>query len=1145
MREVIQCFIFWICISHYSHAQNYLWTKSLGANSEENKPVCFVQDDGTSIIGWNAYQISRIDSIQSAQFKKSTFPLVSKLDSNGYPLWLFQPDSFNGFVQLSDITVSEKTQNIFISGIFSGFMKISGQQWTNTDLNRNTGFICKVDQNGNFKSFYLLENTNATIQFFKLDIKKNDELNIPCSIRPANSTVYSNTDFSFSTNLNSSVILTFDSLLRPIKSSDLIIGYFAHWNTIKNTSNQYIFLLNVVGSLTINSTQYTSEKNRTIYSIILDSSLKIKNVKFLAMSEYLFVNDVTRLQNGKIIIGGTLTDTIYLNDNSQFSIPSNRNHVALWAAFDENFDFDWIKFPNSISGIKGNHDIFSLTSNNDFYYGGGWLRGDNVYDDFNLPDSMGRLWFFKGDSYGNILWMRRINPSPKGSSGFNDISSNRSGTVLFSGIYSDTSLINGKSYVSQGSQDILLICIKDIEIHRGFVSSGPYCAGDSLNIPFAVNGTFDTSNQFIAQISDEHGNFSGSERELGRIKSNSDSVVRGILPLFDIASSPNYRIRIISTNPVVQSYYKSDTLRLLVYSKDTANAGKDTSICYGNTLFLNTSGGSRWHWSPGSFVNDSTKKEPIFIGTQNTRMRIIISDSSGCGITDTAYKEITIKKPLKILNSDTLVCANIPIMLSMIASGGNSSTYQYQWLDSFRQKLSDSQEFYYTPFTNSRLNLVLQDGCSNKADTVSIQVSIPEKINFQNVNDSLICRNSQLIPIIQSWGGIGAHFIRWISPIDTLIHSDSSIVFTVNDNTRFKFQISDQCKEKSDTGIFEYVVAKDTRLSPVSDTSVCSGSTNLFYAKPNRGIAPYQSTWRVSTNKNVEEHIGDSLRLIIRDTCKVHLQVMDYCGILALDSFTISPLPLLHLNYFGDTLICPRENVHLKASISGGLKPKISLLRNNTLLTTSSGSNIDTQSNHQTSDTFLLIGHDDCTIPNDTLYVAVKHHKEVNAEFLWDPENPTIFDTLKLSPLDPNLQNYRWFLNYKEIALLQAPGLFQIRNNKDGIITITLVGVSNQSCTDSSQTSVYFMDGDFVFIPSAFSPNDDGLNDVFKPLGKSVHTFQINIFDRYHSLIFKGAPNEPWNGTTRSGIDQYLYIILVETEYGKKYEFKGMVSLVW
>src|SRR5690606_33220305 len=61
--------------------------------------------------------------------------------------------------------------------------------------------------------------------------------------------------------------------------------------------------------------------------------------------------------------------------------------------------------------------------------------------------------------------------------------------------------------------------ITDYYIDRGDVSSGPYCAGDTFLVPYVQYGVYDSSNYFIAELSDEHGNFDGGEKELGRLKS--------------------------------------------------------------------------------------------------------------------------------------------------------------------------------------------------------------------------------------------------------------------------------------------------------------------------------------------------------------------------------------------------------------------------------------------------------------------------------------------------------------------------------------------------------------------------------------------------------------------------------------------------
>jgi len=54
-----------------------------------------------------------------------------------------------------------------------------------------------------------------------------------------------------------------------------------------------------------------------------------------------------------------------------------------------------------------------------------------------------------------------------------------------------------------------------------------------------------------------------------------------------------------------------------------------------------------------------------------------------------------------------------------------------------------------------------------------------------------------------------------------------------------------------------------------------------------------------------------------------------------------------------------------------------------------------------------------------------------------------------------------------------------------------------------------------LYVPNAFSPNFDGVNDEFKPLsGCELMSYDLKIFDRWGSLIYQSTdPNEGWDGT--------------------------------
>ncbi len=81
--------------------------------------------------------------------------------------------------------------------------------------------------------------------------------------------------------------------------------------------------------------------------------------------------------------------------------------------------------------------------------------------------------------------------------------------------------------------------------------------------------------------------------------------------------------------------------------------------------------------------------------------------------------------------------------------------------------------------------------------------------------------------------------------------------------------------------------------------------------------------------------------------------------------------------------------------------------------------------------------------------------------------------------------------------------------------------VSNQyGCADSIEKSIKVMrDYDF-FMPTAFTPNNDGLNDVLKPkgIGLKWYDYSYSIYNRWgEKLFFTNNPKQGWNGTLNDG----------------------------
>ena len=83
-----------------------------------------------------------------------------------------------------------------------------------------------------------------------------------------------------------------------------------------------------------------------------------------------------------------------------------------------------------------------------------------------------------------------------------------------------------------------------------------------------------------------------------------------------------------------------------------------------------------------------------------------------------------------------------------------------------------------------------------------------------------------------------------------------------------------------------------------------------------------------------------------------------------------------------------------------------------------------------------------------------------------------------------------------------------------------------------------------LFIPNAFSPNADGLNDTWNiPALRAYRSFELFVYGRWGQLVFRTKDNPlPWDGTYKGEkcpIGAYTYVIKTDNEL-----FKGTVMIV-
>ena len=120
-----------------------------------------------------------------------------------------------------------------------------------------------------------------------------------------------------------------------------------------------------------------------------------------------------------------------------------------------------------------------------------------------------------------------------------------------------------------------------------------------------------------------------------------------------------------------------------------------------------------------------------------------------------------------------------------------------------------------------------------------------------------------------------------------------------------------------------------------------------------------------------------------------------------------------------------------------------------------------------------------------------------------------------------------------------------------GTYIITLTASNEYGCTDSDSISITINESGLVYIPNSFTPNGDGLNDIFKPICTYIQPVDFNmyIFNRWGNEVFRTSDiNAGWDGTINGQkvhqVTEFNFIIFYRDLTGKPFKESGSVLLI-
>ena len=188
----------------------------------------------------------------------------------------------------------------------------------------------------------------------------------------------------------------------------------------------------------------------------------------------------------------------------------------------------------------------------------------------------------------------------------------------------------------------------------------------------------------------------------------------------------------------------------------------------------------------------------------------------------------------------------------------------------------------------------------------------------------------------------------------------------------------------------------------------------------------------------------------------------------------------------------------------------------------------------------------------DTLLVNMANPALLSVDIIPDTLFLTLGDSVQLNSVISNGSNETYFwsptsgLNCTDcpnpmLSTYQS-GIYQL------VVYNHLFDQNDTSCRATDIVYVFVSDHIKAYIPNAFTPNGDGINDMFRIYGEQIKSVKLFIYDRYGEQIFESnAIQDGWNGYYKGKpLEGGVYVYYAEVQYldNQIDRIKGSVTLL-
>jgi gliding motility-associated-like protein len=566
------------------------------------------------------------------------------------------------------------------------------------------------------------------------------------------------------------------------------------------------------------------------------------------------------------------------------------------------------------------------------------------------------------------------------------------------------------------------------------------------------------------------------------------------------------------------------------YGGISPNPTGTPSLCVGDTihLFSDTISNAAYLWTgPGGFT--STLQNPFIpvASVADSGIYSVIVTTPGCIDSDNTLISVY-SFPIVNLGPDTMACDGIPITLQAVNAVPGGAAYLWNTAANTPSIVAAISGTYWLKITNN--------GCA-AADSIDINFKPSPSVSIGN--DVTFCAGDSAV--FFSAQPADYHYLWSTGSNATSIHVFAAGTYWLSVTT------DDGCMRSDTVNIFINPV--HAGFDAIDDT-ICAGGTISFadLSTPAGTFSAY--SWKFGDGTSDVTIGSPSHAYPAAGEYPVTLTITDTLG--CKDSVAKNVYALeVKINSFLDTTLCVSQPFAMTNKV---------ILTPNIAITDSDYSYQWLPANNITATNIKTPYYSGLGLTTYTLVATLK-----KAPYCFATDTMRIHSVLSVllanvtadqtiafgSSIHLNADSEVYYVWKPNDGSLSDPNINNPVAKPDVTTIYTVYGFDGYGCVDSAFVTISIDSGTAECIPSAFSPNRDGLNDIFRPAcQKFQRLVDFRIFNRWGRQVFYSANyKNGWDGTLDGepqDMGVYYYVITVARpgDKGDNVIYKGDVTLI-